>query len=57
MGELTEDVFRVRKIWKTVTFFAYYPYKENITIDMTKEEIPFETIVGTGLLDTDPEYK
>lgn len=33
-------------------FYAYYPYKENITIDMTKED-PFETIVGNWTVDTD----
>ena len=37
---------------ETVTFYAYYPYKENITIDMTKED-PFETIVGNWTVDTD----
>ena len=35
-----------------VVFYAYYPYKENITIDMTKED-PFETIVGNWTVDTD----
>ena len=37
---------------ETVTFYAYYPYKENITIDMTKED-PFETIVGNWTVYTD----
>ena len=37
---------------ETVTFYAYYPYKENITIDMTKED-PFETIMGNWTVDTD----
>ena len=35
-----------------LTFYAYYPYKENITIDMTKED-PFETIMGNWTVDTD----
>lgn len=37
---------------ETVVFYAYYPYKENITLDVTKED-PFETVVQNWIVGTD----
>lgn len=37
---------------ESVTFYAYYPYRENITLDVAKED-PFETVVKNWTVDSD----